>query len=187
MQPNNIPAEGPEIAKPAHKFTVGEAVVYPHHGVGTIVRRSFRQLAGTRRERLTIEILSGHMTLTLSADLAPQAGLRPIASPAELRRALGALGAQPQPLSSNWKTRRKEALAKLRSGEVGQLAEVIRDLAQMATVKTLADNDRQLYVKARGLLESEMQVSLATSERHAAAKIDRRLAVSSGALPAHVD
>jgi RNA polymerase-interacting CarD/CdnL/TRCF family regulator len=122
-----------------------------------------------------------------STPLAGQAGLRPIASPAELRRALGALGGQPQRLSSNWKTRRKEALAKLGSGEVGQLAEVIRDLAQMATVKSLADNDRQLYVKARGLLESEMQVSLATSERHAAAKIDRRLVVSSGALPAHVD
>ena len=127
------------------------------------------------------------MTLTLPAGLAAQVGLRPIASPAELRRALGALGSQPQPLSSNWKTRRKEALAKLRSGELGQLAEVIRDLAHMAPVKSLADSDRQLYVEARGLLESEIQVSLATSARHAAAKIDRRLVVSNGALPAQVD
>jgi CarD family transcriptional regulator len=157
------------------KFTVGDAVVYPHHGVGTVVQRSSRELAGARCEYLTIEIQSGHMTLMLPTKLAAHVGLRPIASPAELHRALEALGSPPESLSDNWKTRRKQALSKLGSGEVALLAEVIRDLAQMSAVKSLADNDRQLYAKARGLLESELKVALGTSETHAAAEVDRRL------------
>ena len=126
-------------------------------------------------EYLTIEIRSGHMTLMLPTELAAHVGLRPIASPAELHRALQALGRLPQSLSDNWKTRRKEALSKPGSGGDALPAEVIRDLAQLGTVKSLADNDRQRYTKARGLLEYEMQVSLATSETHATAESDRRL------------
>ena len=157
------------------KLSVGDVVVYPHHGIGTVIERSPQEIAGESRDYLTIEITGKQLTLKVPAELAPQVGLRPIASPTELHRALEALAGPPQPLADNWRARRRQALSKLALSDVVRLAEVVRDLSQMAAVKSLADNDRHLYAKARGLLESELKAALGISDAGAAGEIDRQL------------
>lgn len=156
-------------------FAVGHAVVSPHYGVGTVVDRSVRKLAGKRREYLTIEIQRHAIKLMIPTDATEGARLRPLASPAELGRALQTLAEQPQPLSDNWQDRKKDALRKLGSGEVRQIAELVRDLANLDASKPLAVNDRDTYTHARELLEGELSTALDMHLPQAGAKVDRKL------------
>jgi CarD family transcriptional regulator len=172
--------EGADGSTDELDFGVGDAVVSPHHGVGTVVGRSVRELAGGRREYLTIELKRGSMTLMIPAEEASRLRLRPVASSAELRRGLDTLSAAPEPLSGNWQNRHREALTKLSSGDVVLLAQVVRDLAHLRVAKPLGLADRQLYTKARELLECELGVVLRVDESWAADQIDRRLPGAAG-------
>ena len=125
----HVDGNGEPAARP---FVVGDAVVCPHHGVGTVVERSIRELAGTRREYLTIEVDRGALTLMIPNDEAARGRLRPLGSPTELRRGLDTLGGVPQRPSDNWQKRRTEALRKLASGDVLEVAELVRDLGHSA-------------------------------------------------------
>jgi CarD family transcriptional regulator len=156
-------------------FDVGDALVLAHHGVGTVVERRVRDLGGGRREYLTVELQRRSMTVRIPTAALDGTRLRPVASPAELRRCLNTLGATPQAAAGNWANRRKEALSKIGSGDPRRLAEVVRDLAHLGSAKPLAANDRGLYATARELLESELAVALELDRPAAAAEIDRRL------------
>jgi CarD family transcriptional regulator, regulator of rRNA transcription len=155
-------------------FAVGDVVVCPHHGLGTVVERSVRELVGARREYLTIELECASLTLLIPTAETDGARLRPAATPPELRRALDGLTGPATRLSDNWQHRRKEALRKLGSADVVAIAEVVRDLADFGASKPLALRDYELYTKARELLESELKHVLRMSEARAAAEIDRR-------------
>jgi CarD family transcriptional regulator len=156
-------------------FAVGQTVVSPHHGVGTVVERSVRELAGIRREYLTIEVERHSIRLLIPTDATAGAGLRPPASAAELSRALQTLAEEPQPISQSWQDRRKDALRKLGSGDVRLLAELVRDLAHVGATRPLAVNDRDAYTQARELLEDELSAGLDMHRRQAAAELDREL------------
>jgi CarD family transcriptional regulator len=182
MPPETASAKPRERARPGRAerrercdFQVGDALVLAHHGVGTVVERSLRDLGTGHREYLTVELQ--HRSLTLRIPTAALAGarLRPIASRAELHSCLNTLEPAPQPPPSNWTNRRKEALSKIGSGEPRRLAEVVRDLAHLALAKPLATSNRGLYTTARQLLESELMAGLQLDRPAAAAEIDRRL------------
>jgi CarD family transcriptional regulator len=168
----HVDGNGQPAARP---FGVGDAVVCPHHGVGTVVGRSTRELAGTRREYLTIEVDRGALTLMIPSDEAARGRLRPLGSPTDLRRGLDTLGGVPQRPSDNWQKRRKEALRKLASGDVLEVAELVRDLGHYGATRRLATSDRQLYTQARELLEAELTRALGMSKSRAGDEIAGRL------------
>lgn len=156
-------------------FAVGDAVVSPHHGVGTVVEQGVRALGGARREYFTIEIERRAVKLFVPSDRTAQARLRPLASRADARRALDVLSAPPQGLPANWRERQKETMRRLGSGELLLVAELVRDFAHAAQAKRPATTDRELYDKSRGLLEDELRAVLGMSASRTAAAIDRRL------------
>lgn len=156
-------------------FAVGDAVVSPHHGVGTVVEQRVRALGGARSEYLTIEVERREVKLFVPADRTAQARLRPLASRADARRALEVLSAPPQALAGNWRQRQKEATCRFSSGELLLVAELVRDFAHAAEARGLATTDRELYEKARGLLEDELRAALEMSASSTAAAVDRRL------------
>ena len=149
----SVSAKPRQTRRSRRRLSVGDVVVYPPHGVGTVTERSLQKIVGERREYLTVVIVGDRLTLKVPAELAPHVGLRPIASPTKLHKALDALADPPEPLAENWRTRRKQALSKLASGDVMLLAEVVRDLSHIAAPshwRTTTDTSMPRRVGSRG-------------------------------------
>lgn len=103
------------------------------------------------------------------------ARLRPLASRAEVRRALDALSAPPRPLAERWRERQKNGALTLGSGELLAVAGLLRDLAHAAQAKSPSTTDRELYDTARDLLDGEVQAVVGASASKAQSEIDSRL------------
>jgi CarD family transcriptional regulator len=168
--PERAPAPPPAARS---EFAPGDTVVSPYHGVGRVVERGPRTLLGAEREYLTVEIAHGRVRLMVPVDQIGGAGLRPVSSPSELRSALEILATTPTPLAGTWQTRKKDLLARLASGDLASLAELVRDYAHAAATKPLASNDRELYGRVRGLVEAELEIGLDLNSTQATSEIDR--------------
>ncbi|HVY77365.1 MAG TPA: CarD family transcriptional regulator [Solirubrobacterales bacterium] len=154
---------------------MGDTVVVPRQGIGTVVERSVRRLAGTRREYLAIEVARGGMRLMIPTE-SPGAGrLRAISSRRVAKEALSTLESPPQELAENWRNRHNEASETLGSGELVAVAGLVRDLAHANQRKHLTGSDLQAYTSALELLRSELRAVLRISDRRVAAEVDRRL------------
>jgi CarD family transcriptional regulator len=157
------------------RFAVGDELVHAQHGVGTVVERGVRDFDGASREYLTLKLQRGSLTLRIPTDALGGVRLRAVSSAAELRRGLEALESAPQPLPRGWTTRRDDALRKIGSGELERLAEVVRDFAHLQGAKRLAASEREIYGRARALLEMELVAALGLDGPSAAAEIDRHI------------
>ncbi|MQA74757.1 MAG: hypothetical protein GEU88_10535 [Solirubrobacterales bacterium] len=105
------------VGDSAFGFAVGDAVVARRHGVGRIVERTRRDLAGARCDFLTVEVERRGVTIFIPVGLAAGGRLRRLATPEEARRALAALSGAPQPLPDGWRERQKEAARRLGLGK----------------------------------------------------------------------
>jgi RNA polymerase-interacting CarD/CdnL/TRCF family regulator len=170
-----VSEEVPRANGAGASFAVGEAVVCPHHGVGTVVDQGMRTLGTTRSEYLTIEVERHQIKLLVPAEGRARARLRPLASRAHALRALEALSAPPQAVAENWRQRQKDAQSALASGKLLLVAELVRDLAHAAQARSLATTDHGIYEKARGLLEDELRAALEMSASTTATAVDRQL------------
>jgi RNA polymerase-interacting CarD/CdnL/TRCF family regulator len=162
-------------SQPDCAFGVGDELVHAQHGVGTVVERSVREFDGAAREYLTFELQRGSLTLRIPTDALGGVRLRAVSSAAEARRGLDTLEAAPEPLPSGWTKRRDDALRKIGLGELDRLAEVVRDFAHLGGTKRLATSEREIYGRARDLLEMELVAALGLDGPSAAKQIDRRI------------
>lgn len=112
----------------AHPFRKGDAIVYPAHGVGRIERVGFEEIAGYRLNLIHISFEDNQMTLRVPVAHAQAAGLRSIASPETLAKALAILKGRPRTSRMMWAKRSQEYQAKINTGDPAVLAEVVRDL-----------------------------------------------------------
>ena len=109
-------------------FEVGDKVDYPHHGAGTVLAKEFHDIRGERREYLTIEILQPPMTVMVPCENAEEAGLRPVINERAVNEVLSVLAAEGSEMPAQWNQRFKRNQEKLRSGDILELAEVVRNL-----------------------------------------------------------
>src|SRR5271167_2759350 len=114
--------------KDADPFRKGDSVVYPSHGVGRIDRVGFEEIAGHRLNLIHIWFDENQMTLRVPVAQARAAGLRKLAGQKELADVLVILGGRPRVRCLMWTKRAEEYLAKINSGEITPLAEVVRNL-----------------------------------------------------------
>ncbi len=114
--------------KDTDRFRKGDIVVYPAHGVGKIDKVGFEEISGARLNLIHISFDDHQMTLRVPVAQARAAGLRKLASREEMADALVRLKSRPRVSQLIWSKRAQEHLAKINSGELGALAEVVRDL-----------------------------------------------------------
>jgi CarD family transcriptional regulator len=164
----------------ANGYAVGDRVVYPRHGVGTIRDRGVEEVLERRREYLTIWFPRRRMTLKLPAEQVEPAGLRPVADRHDLERALDALQGRPESLLGNWDSRRKHSRRIIASGHISEIAELIRDLAALASKRALSTSDEDAYTLARELLESELVCTLRLTQEEATQLVDQALGGGAG-------
>jgi CarD family transcriptional regulator len=148
-------------------YEVGDKVVYPHHGAGTVVKKEQREVLGQKREYLTIRIEHNDMTVQVPAENAEKVGLRTVIDEDMVTVVLKALTGSGTQMPKNWNRRFKHNRDKMKTGDIFELAEVVRNLALRDGEKGLSTGEKQMYVKAKKILASELMYAKHLSEEDA--------------------
>jgi len=151
-------------------FKVGDKVVYPHHGAGTVVKKEKREVLGEKREYLTIKILHNDMTVNVPSDNAEQVGLRQVIDEEMVKKVTKALTGGGTAMPKNWNRRFKHNRDKMKTGDIFELAEVVRNLSLRDHEKGLSTGEKQMFVKAKKILASELMYAKGLDEDEAAKK-----------------
>lgn len=157
------------------EFEVGDKVVYPHHGAGKVLKKENRNLMGSRREYLTIMILHNNMTVMVPSENAARAGLRRVCDESELKKVVAVLTDPVSDMPKNWNRRFKHNREKIKTGDVFELAEVVRNLALREMEKGLSTGEKQMYTRAKQVLASEFMYALDKDEEGAEEYLDTLL------------
>jgi CarD family transcriptional regulator len=152
---------------PPASYKVGDHVVYPHHGAGKVTKKEFKELLGEKREYLTIRILHNDMTVMVPCEKAGQVGLRNIIGASAVKKVVGVLTADVSSMPKNWNRRFKYNREKIKTGDIYELAEVVRNLGIRDFEKGLSTGEKQMYTRARKILASELMYALGMDEDEA--------------------
>jgi CarD family transcriptional regulator len=153
-------------------FSVGDNVVYPHHGAGQVIKKEKKEILGETREYLTIKILHNDMTVMVPCENAGKAGLRRVIDEDTVKKVLGVLSDEVSEMPKNWNRRFKHNRDKIKTGDIYELAEVVRNLAVREQDKGLSTGEKQMYTRAKKILASEMMYALEKTEDEAEAYLD---------------
>ena len=156
-------------------FSIGDKVVYPHHGAGTVVKKEQREVLGQKREYLTIKILHNDMTVNVPSENAEKVGLRKVIDEDMVSVVLKALTGSSTEMPKNWNRRFKYNRDKMKTGDIFELAEVVRNLSLREQEKGLSTGEKQMFVKAKKILASELMYAKQLDEDEAGVWLDEVL------------
>lgn len=156
-------------------FRKGDKVVYPHHGAAVIEDLVEREIFGERRTYFKLRLAHGDLTLMVPIDNTQEVGLREVVSRREVKKVFDLLREEEEVISTNWSRRYKTNLAKLSSGDIFQVAEVVRNLSQRERDKGLSAGEKHMLAKARQILLSELTFAFDSTEEKAEAMLDKVL------------
>ena len=160
-------------------YKIGDKVVYPHHGAGTVVKKEKRDVLGEKREYLTIKILHNDMTVNVPSENAEKVGLRKVIGEDMVKVVVKALTGGGTQMPKNWNRRFKHNRDKMKTGDILELAEVVRNLSLRDVEKGLSTGEKQMFVKAKKILASELMYAKDMDEEEAAEWLDGVLVGSS--------
>ena len=140
-------------------------MVYPHHGAGKVLRKEMKDVLGESREYLTIKILHNDMTVMVPTANAAQAGLRPIIDEQTCQKVIALLQDECTEMPKNWNRRFKHNRDKIKTGDIYELAEVVRNLGIREAEKGLSTGEKQMFTRAKKILGSELMYALEMDEQ----------------------
>jgi CarD family transcriptional regulator len=154
-------------ARGCELYEVGDKVVYPHHGAGRIMKIEEKEVLGEQRSYLTIQILHNDMTVMVPVENADRAGLRRVVDVGVVEEVLAVLRGNPTKMPKNWSRRYKHNREKLKTGDIFEVAEVVRNLAVRHADKGLSTGEKQMFSKAKKILASELMYARNITEQEA--------------------
>jgi CarD family transcriptional regulator len=161
----------------AVEFVKGEIVIYPQHGACTVkgIKKEDPFKTGKKQEFLILETIINEMTLRVPVANLKEVGVRPPVSHDELEDLVAVLSKADPRVPSNWSRRFKNHQEKLKSGDVYQVAEVVRNLAARNRDASLSAAERTMYERARTNLISEIQPALKVTKEEAEEYLNKAL------------
>jgi CarD family transcriptional regulator len=159
-------------------FKTNEFVVYPAHGVGQILAIEEQEIAGARLELFVITFVKDKMTLRVPTAKVANVGMRKLSDPSLVKRALETLKGRARIKRTMWSRRAQEYEAKINSGDIVAIAEVVRDLFRSESQPEQSYSERQLYEAALDRLSREIAVVQHVTETEAVKEIEANLAKS---------
>lgn len=157
-------------------FSVGETVVYPHHGAALIEAVETRVIKGEEKLYLVLKVAQGDLTVKVPAENAEYVGVRDVVDQEGLDHVFEVLRQTHTEEPTNWSRRYKANLEKLASGDVNKVAEVVRDLWRRDRDRGLSAGEKRMLAKARQILVSELALAEEVEEEKAEAILDEVLA-----------
>ena len=158
------------------EFKVGDAVVYPAHGVGKVAAVETQEVAGMSLEVYVVTFDHEKMTLRVPTKKAKTAGLRSLAADDVVTKALTTLKGRARVKRTMWSRRAQEYEAKINSGDLISIAEVVRDLHRAESQPEQSYSERQLYESALDRLSREIAAVQHVTETEAVKEIEAALA-----------
>jgi CarD family transcriptional regulator len=157
-------------------FKTQEFIVYPAHGVGQIVAIEEQEVAGARLELFVISFVKDKMTLRVPTSKVASVGMRKLAETPMVKKALETLKGRARIKRTMWSRRAQEYEAKINSGDIVAIAEVVRDLYRSESQPEQSYSERQLYEAALDRLSREVAVVQRVTETEAIKEIEAALA-----------
>ncbi len=157
-------------------FKTGDRVVYPHHGAAIIEKTEMIELNGEKKKYFVLKTAHDELTVRVPVDKVDEVGMRPPISLEDVEDLFVLLSKKDVREPANWSRRFKNHQEKLKSGDVYQVAEVVRNLALRDAAKGLSAGEKNMYTKARKVLVSELSFALDVSEDDAMAQVEKQLA-----------
>ena len=159
-------------------FRTNEFIVYPSHGVGQILAIEEQEVAGAKLELFVINFVKDKMTLRVPTAKVTAVGMRKLAEPPLVKRALETLKGRARIKRTMWSRRAQEYEAKINSGDIVAIAEVVRDLYRSETQPEQSYSERQLYEAALDRIVREISSVNRITETEALKLIEQSLAKS---------
>jgi CarD family transcriptional regulator len=144
------------MTSPALDFDVGDYVVYPKHGVGRVVELQSTEIAGMTLELYVLRFEKEKMTLRVPTNKVEGVGMRKLSSDKQMKEALETLKGKPRVKRTMWSRRAQEYEAKINSGDLVSIAEVVRDLFRAEDQPEQSYSERQIFEAACSRLAREL-------------------------------
>ena len=148
-------------------FTVGEVVVYPHHGAAKIADIEKREMGGEELDFLVLNILQSDLSVRVPVKNAELVGVRDVVGEDGLRKVFSVLRETDVEEAGNWSRRYKANQERLASGDINKVAEVVRDLWRRDQGKGLSAGEKRMLGKARQILVGELALAEPVDEKKA--------------------
>ncbi len=152
-------------------FLVGDKIVYPMHGAGVIEAIEERDILGENRRYYVLRMPIGEMRVLVPVSHIPEGGLRLVIGAEEVGRVFEILGEDAGTEQENWNRRYRHNMEKLKSGDIFELAEVVRNLTRRDQRKGLSTGEKKMLDNARQLLVSELVLAENATEESVAIQI----------------
>jgi CarD family transcriptional regulator len=156
-------------------FKINEYVVYPLHGVGVIDKISDNKISDTIAKFYKIKMKDTGLSISVPVKNADKMGLRKVIKKKDISRVLKSLSTQPRKIEDNWKLRYQENIDKLKSGEIENIINVVKELFLRNKVKNLSIMERKQYESAFKILVKEISISSKTDEQEVNNLISEKL------------
>jgi CarD family transcriptional regulator len=157
-------------------FNVGDKVVYPMHGAGVIESIEEKEVLGERRQYYILKLPVGDMKVMIPIQNGIEVGLRGVIDSEGVQMVLHILREQSSSMSPNWNRRYRANLEKIKSGNIFEVAEVVRNLAKREREKGLSSGERKMLENARQILVSELVLATELEEDKAQSMVDASFA-----------
>lgn len=156
-------------------FQIGDKIVHPMHGAGIIDGVVSRQINGVTRDYYTLKLSVGGMTLMIPTENSSEIGVRPVVEPETIDSVLQALPALQVEEDSNWNRRYRENMLRLKSGDLLEVARVMKGLLRRESEKGLSTGERKLLHTVRQIFASEIALAEECSYEDAEGRIGAAL------------
>ncbi|MEW6727454.1 MAG: CarD family transcriptional regulator [Bacillota bacterium] len=155
-------------------FKIGDKVVYPMHGAGIIEAIEEKEILGERHQYYVLRLPIGNMKVMVptSGGEGKGVGLRQVIGREEVRKVFCLLKEDSSQMPGNWNRRYRANLEKIKSGDVYEVAEVVRNLARREREKGLSSGEKRMLESARQILISELVLAAEVEEEKARLMLD---------------
>jgi CarD family transcriptional regulator len=162
-------------------FKVGEKIVYPNHGVTVVEQVGETNFGGTNSTFYNLRLLANNSRLMVPVHNTDRVGLRPLYRQKDMKTVLTLLEERVSNAQRDWKDRYRDNVEKMKTGRLEDVADVLKNLNQVAKKKSLSFREKKMYDRAKYLLVSEVAIVKDMPEKEAEALIERLLTKSLGA------
>ena len=140
-------------------YAIGDKILYPMHGAGIVETIEEKEILGELRQYYILGVSWGDMKMMIPVETSEEIGVRYIISENDIPAVVDVLKGESSVMSNNWNRRYRENMEKLKSGDILQVAEVVRNLIRTERHKKLSAGEKKMLANARQILQSELVLS----------------------------
>lgn len=157
------------------EYSIGDKIVYPMHGAGEIQDIEEKEILGEIRSYYIMDVPNEDMEIMIPVDNIEDIGIRDVISRDEIDKVMDVLKAPSSEMSGNWNHRNRENMEKLKTGDIFEVAEVVRNLVRIEREKHLSTGEKKMLANAKQILSSEIILVTGSSEEEAEQMIDEAI------------